>query len=191
MHSLNSNSANNAYWETAGAATTTIINCFHFYANSSNAVGNSGIGGFGNQILNNSICENSGGYPNWAGSATLTNCVGPSFGATGSTISYCASFDTTATGTGSITNLDAADQFISTTIGSEDLHLLSTSDLIEAGTDLGTSPTNINIDINGRDRDAQGDVWDIGAHEFVKQNTFVNLERQIRGLNRGILLGLR
>lgn len=61
----------------------------------------------------------------------------------------------------------SADQFVSTVGGSEDLHLKSGADCIDAGTDLGTTPTGVNIDIDGRDRDAEGDTWDIGADEFV------------------------
>jgi len=86
---------------------------------------------------------------------------------TNATAAYNASSDTTATGTGSITSITTADQFVSTVGGSEDLHLKAGSDCIDAGTDLGTTPTGVNIDINGRDRDAEADTWDIGAHELV------------------------
>ena len=54
--------------------------------------------------------------------------------------------------------------FVSTTAGSEDLHIQSSSVCAEAGIDLGTT-NGVNIDINGRDRDAEGDTWDIGAHQ--------------------------
>lgn len=40
---------------------------------------------------------------------------------------------------------------------------ISGSDLIGAGTDLGTTPTGVNIDAKQRDRDAEGDTWDVGA----------------------------
>jgi hypothetical protein len=56
--------------------------------------------------------------------------------------------------------------FVSTSAGSEDLHITADSVCVDAGTDLGTSG-GVEIDINGRDRDSQGDTWDIGAHEFV------------------------
>jgi hypothetical protein len=56
--------------------------------------------------------------------------------------------------------------FVSTTAGSEDLHITADSVCVDAGTDLGTAGGS-QIDINGRDRDSQGDTWDIGAHEFV------------------------
>ena len=61
----------------------------------------------------------------------------------------------------------ASNQFVSTTDGSEDLHLKSGADAIGAGTDLGTTPSGVEIDIDGRDRDAEGDTWDIGADQYV------------------------
>ena len=60
--------------------------------------------------------------------------------------------------------------FVSTGVGTEDLHIDEDSDCIDAGVDLGTT-SGVNIDINQRDRDASGDVWDIGAHEFVPETT--------------------
>ena len=56
--------------------------------------------------------------------------------------------------------------FVSTATGSEDLHISQSSVCIGAGTDLGTTG-GVQTDINGRDRDAKGDTWDIGAHEFT------------------------
>lgn len=72
----------------------------------------------------------------------------------------------TSDATGNITNKSASDQFVSITGGSEDLHLKSGADAIDAGTDLGTG-SGVEIDIDGRDRDAEGDTWDIGADEYV------------------------
>lgn len=83
------------------------------------------------------------------------------------TADHNLSSDTSASGTGSLTSKTSSAQFVSTTGGSEDLHLKSGADAIDAGTDLGTTPTGIEIDIDGRDRDAEGDTWDMGAHEFV------------------------
>lgn len=102
----------------------------------------------------------------------ITDCTG-SAGASprclngGATTDHNLTSDATATGTGSLTNKTAANQFVSTVGGSEDLHLKTGADAINAGTDLGTSPTNVNIDIDGRDVDAEGDTWDMGADEFV------------------------
>ena len=60
--------------------------------------------------------------------------------------------------------------FVSTTGGSEDLHITADSVCVDAGTDLGTAG-GTQTDINGRDRDAEGDTWDIGAHELVADDT--------------------
>lgn len=91
--------------------------------------------------------------------------------ATASTSSdYNLSDDTTAWGSNSITSSDgatAANTIVSTTGGSEDLHLKSGSLAVGSGVDLGTTPTGVEIDIDGRDRDAQGDTWDIGADQSV------------------------
>tara|TARA_B100000519_G_C14247008_1_gene440346 strand:+ start:1628 stop:2740 length:1113 start_codon:yes stop_codon:yes gene_type:complete len=84
-----------------------------------------------------------------------------------STHDYNLSTDSTATGTNSVTGEDYGDLFVSTTEGTEDLHLKEGADAIGAGVDLGTSPTGVNIDIDGRDRDSEGDDWDIGADQYV------------------------
>lgn len=92
------------------------------------------------------------------------------FAGTNNDSDYNMSSDTTASGGGGSNNLvskTASSQFVSITGGSEDLHLKTGADAIDAGVDLVTTPTNVNIDINGRDRDSNGDTWDIGAHEFV------------------------
>lgn len=66
-----------------------------------------------------------------------------------------------------VMNADPDTQFVSTSAGSEDLHLKTGSDAIGAGYDLGTTPPNVNIDIDARDRDSEADTWDIGADQFV------------------------
>lgn len=91
-------------------------------------------------------------------------------GGTNPTSDYNMSSDATADDGGGASNLinkAAANQFVSTVGGSEDLHLKAGADAIDAGIDLVTTPTGVNIDINGRDRDALGDIWDMGAHEYV------------------------
>ena len=77
------------------------------------------------------------------------------------------SSDTSAPGTGSLISKSSANQFVSTAVGSEDLHLKSGADAIDAGTDLGTTPSGVQFDIDGYDRDAAGVVWDMGADEYV------------------------
>jgi len=54
--------------------------------------------------------------------------------------------------------------FVSTTGGSEDLHIDEDSVCREAGVDLGTT-NGVNIDIDGFDRDSNGVTWDIGADQ--------------------------
>jgi len=61
----------------------------------------------------------------------------------------------------------AANQFISTVDGSEDLHLKAGADAIGAGTDLGTTPDGVQYDINNFDRHTAAVVWDIGADQYV------------------------
>ena len=83
---------------------------------------------------------------------------------------YNLSDDTSATaydasGTGSLINQTLSDiDFVNTVAGSEDLHLDTDSVCREAGVDLGTT-NEVNIDIDGVDRDATGVTWDMGADQ--------------------------
>ena len=70
-----------------------------------------------------------------------------------------------AGGSNNLIDKTSSDQFVSTTAGSEDLHLKAGADAVDAGVDLGTTPAGVNVDIAGRDRDAEGDTWDMGAYE--------------------------
>jgi hypothetical protein len=72
-----------------------------------------------------------------------------------------ASSDTTASGAGSLTTQNAVNYFVSTTPGSEDLHLKFGAPAIEAGTDLSAVLTD---DIDGESRPIDTD-WDMGADE--------------------------
>ena len=83
------------------------------------------------------------------------------------TVDHNLASDTTASGTGSLDSKTSANQYVSTTDGSEDYHLKAGADAIDAGVDKGTTPSGVEIDIDNRDRDAQGDTWDMGADEFV------------------------
>ena len=95
------------------------------------------------------------------------------FAAGGSTLNsdYNLSDDTTtgaaykATGANSLIDKSLAQiDFVSTVAGSEDLHLDTDSVCREAGVDLGTT-NEVNIDIDGVDRDATGVTWDMGADQ--------------------------
>jgi hypothetical protein len=78
------------------------------------------------------------------------------------TQSYNMSSDDTADGT-TRDNKAPADQFVSTTAGSEDLHLKSGADAINAGDDLSGTFSD---DIDGDTRPTGANTWDIGADEY-------------------------
>ena len=94
-----------------------------------------------------------------------------------------ASSDTTASGDGSLTSIVTADQYVSSVVGSEDLHLKEGSDCIDAGVDLFGTVDDVEIDINGNDR-RRASVWDIGAHEFElpKEATIAPIVARIKRL---------
>jgi len=80
-----------------------------------------------------------------------------------------ASDDSTAPGAFAGEPIVAGTEFTSVAGGSEDFHLKTGAESIDAGTDIGTTPTGVNFDIDSRDRDAEGDTWDMGADEFVAE----------------------
>jgi hypothetical protein len=82
------------------------------------------------------------------------------------TFTDCLSSDASAPGT-TYDNKTSATQFVSNAGGAEDLHLKAGADAIGGGADLTTSPTNVQYDIDNRDRDTQGDTWDIGADQYT------------------------
>lgn len=121
----------------------------------------------GSEVQNNISTDASG-----TSSGTIAS-YNPS-SVSNATVSHNLASDDSDTGTGSIGANDGvltANLFVSTVDGSEDLHLKSGANAIDVGTDLVTTPTGVNIDIDGRDRDAQGDTWDMGADEFVSGGT--------------------
>jgi len=107
-------------------------------------------------------------YRDRNGDATVTennNCDYNNAAGDSSSASY------QAPGANSLTDQTLASiAFVSTTAGSEDLHIQSNSVCVDAGADLGTNQES-NYDIDGRDRDAQGDTWDMGADEFVEDDS--------------------
>ena len=69
-----------------------------------------------------------------------------------------------------VTGVVPANVYVSTTLGSEDLRIKDNSEGIIGGAiDAGTS-WDLNIDIEGFDRD-DADAWDIGADQFVADDT--------------------
>jgi hypothetical protein len=79
-------------------------------------------------------------------------------------VTYCVSEDDSADdwgGAGNQINKVMADQFVSATVGSEDIHLKAGADCIDAGVDLSGTFTG---DIDG---DTRTGSWDVGADENV------------------------
>lgn len=74
---------------------------------------------------------------------------------------YNLASDTSASGTGSLDSKTSANQFVNTGAGTEDLHLKTGADAINAGTDLSGTFTD---DI---DADTRGAVWDMGADDTL------------------------
>ena len=127
-------------------------------------------------IKNNQGTGDAFGFATGAGSV-VTNCIAMDTGgtATGSLVdiatvneTFSMSEDSSASGANCLANKVYVNQFVSTVVGSEDFHLKAGSDAIGAGTDLGTTPDGVQYDIDGRDRDAEGDTWSIGADQFVE-----------------------
>ena len=112
---------------------------------------------------------------------TSDNGASPDFGTTYGTQANVVSnytSDDTATGVDYQRDQSAANTFISTVAGSEDLHILSTSNAIGTGKDMGTSttlqsrrlpysPYEWSRDINDGDRNGFAMAWDIGASQYA------------------------
>jgi hypothetical protein len=89
-------------------------------------------------------------------------------GVSNSTIDYCLDDDSTLpAGVNNQRGVTVGDQYTSRTDGAENYLPKAGSTCIDNGVDLGTTPANVNVDARNRDRDAEGDTWDIGAIEVV------------------------
>lgn len=114
----------------------------------------------GNSVpyLSNNFIDDNGGDGDAMGD---TDCAG---GSNNSTNDGTAD-DFASCSTGAVINYEMDTVVVNTTT---DFHLLSTATgVINAGADLTTTYGGANIDIDNRDRDALGDVWDIGFDEYV------------------------
>lgn len=134
--------------------------------------GGSGTGNRDAIVQNVTVYGNTNGIAQReTGTFTVTNAI--SMGNSSSdfrslagtfTANYNLSSDATADdwgGTGNLINITASNQFVSLTAGSEDFHLKSGADAINAGTELSTSFTS---DIDEGIRES---LWDIGADEYI------------------------
>tara|TARA_R110000765_G_scaffold230275_1_gene333713 strand:+ start:4060 stop:5133 length:1074 start_codon:yes stop_codon:yes gene_type:complete len=94
-------------------------------------------------------------------------------------------------GVSNVTTDTYANSFIDTSTSDPDLHLKTGCNFIGTAVDVGTTPTNVEIDINGNNRDSAGVTWDLGAHEFelpiaitgkkIKKNTRFHLFHGVEG----------
>ena len=84
---------------------------------------------------------------------------------TGTSSNYNLSSDSTVFGSNSASDVASHRLFVSTTTGSEDLHLKDKSVALRIGLNLGTTD-DVQKDIDGTDRDTSGTAkWDIGADQ--------------------------
>ena len=104
-------------------------------------------------IYNNLVIGQNNDYDNQSTTGTTFNN------------SHNGSGDTTALGTSTQQSLTASTEWVDLTGGSEDLHLDSGSTVLDDGSDRGTTPTNVEFDIDDYDRDAGAVTWDIGADQ--------------------------
>lgn len=123
---------------------------------------------FNNTIINsaNSAIDIGDGTPATVVRNNLCLGNGTDFdSALGTTSGNCSS-DTSAPST-DCDSLVAADTIVGSSAGSEDPHLKSGSTPINFATDLGTTPSDVQFDIDNYDVDTAGVTWDTGADEFV------------------------
>jgi hypothetical protein len=155
--------------ENAGAGTTAIgikhssDDSSYFYNNTVYNVVNNG-----NDQATYGILQESGTVTaknNYVGGTSCSSCLPANVeDFSGSmTMSGNMSSDDTAEGT-TRDNKAPEDQFVSITDGSEDLHLKSGADAINAGDDL--SGVFTDDDIDGDSRPTGANTWDIGADEY-------------------------
>lgn len=93
-------------------------------------------------------------------------------GGTGDALEYRNFGGSTVTATNMDTDGSGPDSLTATTLvfvdaANGDYHLAAGDDAVDAGTDLTTTYSGAEIDIDGRDVDSEGDTWDCGADELV------------------------
>jgi hypothetical protein len=123
------------------------------------------------EINNNTIYGSTYGiYAKGAGEIRNNLCIGATIkDYYNDKATFVTNGSSDLTGTREFRSLTTS-EFISITPGSEDYHLSSNAYSIDKGTDLGSS---YSIDIDGRDRDASEDIWDLGCDEYVAPSTSI------------------
>lgn len=122
---------------------------------------------------NNVICDvtTSGAAECWDVS-TSVNC----------TANKNASDDSTAPAAIATEPVDSSVEFESDA-SPWDLTLASGAESIDAGTDLGTT-RGVNVSITSRDRDSEGDTWDLGAYEYVSSGRVITAAQALPSLTQ-------
>lgn len=86
----------------------------------------------------------------------------------GSAVTDYVCYDASSlTGFTNVVEDTSSNAFSDNTASDPNLHLKSISNCIDAGVDLGASPTNVAVDIDGRNRHTEEDTWDLGADEYT------------------------
>lgn len=150
-----------------------------------------------NNSVHNIVCNAGTGvcygiriFADHANKEVQNNVVTDSSGSTTGTIQdYDFSTDTNmdaatnASSDSTAPSAIASEPVVSTTEfeSSTNLLLKSGAECIDAGTDLGVT-NGVNIDIKGRDRDFETDVWDVGGHELVAATVGSLVYRRPQGL---------
>jgi len=146
-------------------------------------------------FINNTTQNNSTGICVYGGDRVLSNMLGQDNDAADFACGFHSastnnlSSDTTAPPYNTYYTEINVD-FVNESVGSENLHLASTStDAIDHGVDFGTYWSE-HIDIDGRDRDSEEDTWDIGADEYVAAaggDTYYPFKQLFHGINVGVM----
>lgn len=152
-----------------GANTTGTIYVLNsiIYNCKTTGITSSGLGG-SRLYINCTVYSSVVGFSDGNGTGTCQNCL--SIGNSTAdysvdTVTKSGSSDTT--GSTGLQELVAATEFVDPTGSPPNFHLNAGATSVNAGDDYGTTPAGVQFDIDGRDRDAAGDVWDLGADEFV------------------------
>jgi len=151
---------------------TMVFNCGHDNATSAGMsqginIANDNDSQINNCTIHNIYTSSSDTYGINGGVAknTIVTSCGSNFQVTGGASDYNLSDDSTAPGSNSPVKIEQVNTlYVSTTPGSENLHIKSSSPALRKGQNLGTT-NGVQYDIDGYDRSSDEFRWDIGADQ--------------------------